>query len=288
MTVIPPHYLDAVAVLEAADLSTDPPTFMPVATATLLGYKVGKDGETPTDGELRVPMLVTNKHVVEGTDELWIRFNQGAGSQRFRFVVEEGETDFRLHPRFDVAVSGINGQMLTEAGAEFDAIPSRAFLDMAGMAEKEVSGGDSVFVLGFPMGIAGAEKKYAVVRGGVIARVDEHIVQETDSFLVDCQVFPGNSGGPVVLAPEAISVTGQPRGRVYLVGIVAGYVPWIDTAVSQQTGRPRATFEENSGLTNVVPLDAVNDLVVPMLEEKGYEVLLGPDPDEQNPGQLAM
>jgi len=46
-----------------------------------------------------------------------------------------------------------------------------------------------------------------------------------------------------------------------LIGIVKGYVPYLDIAVSKQTGKPRIIFEENSGLAAVHPIDYVDDAV---------------------------
>jgi hypothetical protein len=38
---------------------------------------------------------------------------------------------------------------------------------------------------------------------------------------------------------------------------VSSYIPYVDVAVSQQTKRPRITFEENSGLTQIFPVEAI-------------------------------
>jgi hypothetical protein len=180
---------------------------------------------------------------------------------------EDGSAAFSISQRFDVAACPINAEAMREAGADFSALPERAHLDLEGIESLGVVGGDDVFTLGFPMGIAGTEKKYAIVRGGVIARVDREIVDETGCFLIDCPVFPGNSGGPVVLKPEAVSLGKQPpRTKVHVIGIVSGYVPYTDTAISEQTQRPRVSFEENSGLAYVVPMDAVNELIRPIMD----------------------
>jgi hypothetical protein len=75
-------------------------------------------------------------------------------------------------------------------------------------------------------------------------------------------VFPGNSGGPVVLKPEIFSIQGTKASpKAFLVGVVASYQPYIDTAVSQQTQHPRITFEENSGLATVIPVDFINEML---------------------------
>ena len=49
--------------------------------------------------------------------------------------------------------------------------------------------------------------------------------------------------------------------QAYLLGIVKGYVPYIDVAFSAQTKHPRVTFEENSGLAEVIPADAIQETI---------------------------
>jgi hypothetical protein len=39
--------------------------------------------------------------------------------------------------------------------------------------------------------------------------------------------------------------------------MVVDYLSYTDVAVSQQTQRPRITFEENSGLASVLPTDYI-------------------------------
>ena len=118
--------------------------------------------------------------------------------------------------------------------------------------------GDDIYVLGFPMGLAGTSKKYAVVRAGVIARLDEEVLEEEKAFWIDAAVYPGNSGGPVVLRPVFGGIEGTKTiGAAYVMGIVSSYIPYRDVAVSVQSQRPRVIFEENSGLARVVPMNAV-------------------------------
>jgi hypothetical protein len=88
------------------------------------------------------------------------------------------------------------------------------------------------------------------------------LISKSDSFLIDSFVFPGNSGGPVVLKPEIISIAGTPsQSKSYLIGMVIGYQSYVDVAVSQQTQHQRITFEENSGLATVVPTDYIADAI---------------------------
>ena len=79
--------------------------------------------------------------------------------------------------------------------------------------------------------------------------------------MIDATVFPGNSDGPVLTRPEAVAITGTKTYRTSsLLGMVSGYVPYQDVAVSNQTKRPRVIFEENTGLALVVPADLVIEL----------------------------
>ena len=43
--------------------------------------------------------------------------------------------------------------------------------------------------------------------------------------------------------------------------MVKSYIPYQDTAVSQQTGRTRITFEENSGLAAVEGVQAIIETI---------------------------
>ena len=126
----------------------------------------------------------------------------------------------------------------------------------------QVSEGDGIFVLGFPLGESGEERNYAIVRQGIVARIQDWLKGTTRMFLVDASIFPGNSGGPVLLKPEIASVGGTTSNkRCALIGMVSSYLPYREVAVSQQTGLPRMIFEENSGLGTVVPHDVIHEVI---------------------------
>ncbi len=46
-----------------------------------------------------------------------------------------------------------------------------------------------------------------------------------------------------------------------LVGIVKNYIPYEDVAISKQTRETRVIFQENSGLSDMVPASAILDLL---------------------------
>ena len=46
-----------------------------------------------------------------------------------------------------------------------------------------------------------------------------------------------------------------------LIGMVSSYIPYEEVAISEQTGKRRMVFQENSGLAVVVPIDVIQETV---------------------------
>ncbi|HBC86428.1 MAG TPA: hypothetical protein DCZ94_05695 [Lentisphaeria bacterium] len=108
--------------------------------------------------------------------------------------------------------------------------------------------GANVYVIGFPLGLRSEIYSTPIVRQGIVSLVDP--------FLVDSFIFPGNSGGPVVyvpIIPLGKNIKTDVLQENKLIGLVTGYLPYQDVAISSQTKRPRIIFEENTGLCTVVP-----------------------------------
>jgi hypothetical protein len=100
------------------------------------------------------------------------------------------------------------------------------------------------------------------IRGGLVSRLNED-----GTFYMDGPAFPGNSGSPVFVRPTGTRFTrrgfalGSDPIAFRFVGVVGEYIPYIDVAVSPQTGRPRVSFEENTGLTRVWSADHLDRLI---------------------------
>ena len=264
MTLLPQFYLDSLVVLEVGPDRDG--NYRAVATGFVAGFKIGRQNQEGR--ELYGTFLVTNKHVVENGDDLTAKFNRGEASARVALPAkrESGDDFWTLHSRYDIAVARVNLDFLRQEGAEPTFVPDEQMLTSEEMQDKGVATGDDVFVLGFPLGMAGSRRNYGIARAGIIARFDEEILEDDRSFLIDSSVFPGNSGGPVVLRPSMTSIKGTPIvSEAFMIGVIASYVPYTDVAVSEQTHQPRIIFQENSGLAMVVPFEAVRELVDPIL-----------------------
>ncbi len=124
-----------------------------------------------------------------------------------------------------------------------------------------ISVGDEVFVLGFPLGIRGTTQNFAITRKGIIARLDDELLND-HYFLIDASAYPGNSGGPVVNVSESQSLQGTKAvNQTRLIGVVSAGIPYQDIAISQQTRRARIVFEEQTGLVKVVPVDSIVEAI---------------------------
>jgi len=125
------------------------------------------------------------------------------------------------------------------------------------LSTDQVRPGAPILIAGFPLGLRSEEHAVPILRGGIVARVGD------GSLIVDGFTFPGNSGGPVMYVPtlkvgKGLKVPFINRER--LLGLVTQQISYTEKAVSPQSGRARITFEDNSGLSIVVPASRILDL----------------------------
>lgn len=282
---IPPFYLDCVVAIgrdvpvmvDGKPVLENGATKMqwePMASGFLYGEPTGDktDKGQPT---YRV-FLVTNRHVFQSSPALSVRFNpkafKAAKEYSVSLINKDGKPIWATppDPLMDVAVVSVDMDFIRKEGmqAEFFTGDQNA-LDMAKSKELGVSEGDGVFVLGFPLQLVGGERNFVIVRQGILARISDALSASSKTFLVDTFIFPGNSGGPVILkgGTEAIAGT-KAIDRAYLIGVVSSFQTYQEVAVSQQTGRPRIMFEENAGLANVVPVDQIKAAIAEALKNE--------------------
>jgi len=227
------------------------------------GFLYGRFREQVGDRKTYNVYLVTNRHVLEGARIVWVRFNPQGDEPAREYHLDlfdpAGERMWFFHedPAVDLAVVSLNADVLRNDKLKFGIFQDDYHVATCEMArEIGISEGDGVFVLGFPIGIVGDHRNFVIARGGIIARIGDALCGRSKEILLDVTIFPGNSGGPVITKPEVVAITGTtPVSASYLIGVVQGYVPYQDIAISSQTNRPRIIFEENSGLTSVIPID---------------------------------
>jgi S1-C subfamily serine protease len=218
--------------------------------------------------------LVTNKHVIESQikdnkTQIRIKLNSKSDDPIKTYDVDLFDEEDRqiviYHPNKDVDLAIIPFDfynMVKEVGmhkVRFFSQPNACKKNQ--MKTLGISEGDSVFILGFPMANVHI-KSNVIVRSGIIARIRDIYNDNSESYLLDSFIFPGNSGGPVFLVPQSVSILGTtPIIQSQLIGVVKEYLAYEDIARSENTGEPRVIFTENSGLTLVHPIDYVDEII---------------------------
>ncbi|GEM_PF-2370265 len=200
--------------------------------------------------------MITAKHVVfdkkgQQHANLAYRLNRKEGASDL--ITEAAVNQHSPHGWFKSSMQDVACRLMIHKGRDSDIkfIRYSHFL-----TEPGIEPGAPLFIIGFPMGLRSEEYAMPILRSGMVARA------APDKILAEAFVFPGNSGGPVVYAPTDITMflSSMLHGQ-WLVGLVSNSVHYVDVAVSPQTGRPRITFEENSGLCSVVPASAILELL---------------------------
>lgn len=123
-------------------------------------------------------------------------------------------------------------------------IPIASFLD-----NDDLNVGAPLLVLGFTGGFSTTASDYPIARRRSVARVAK------GKTLIESTAYPGSSGGPVVYVPVlkfGESIDSKLVNEEKVVGVITEYIPYRETAISEQTGKPRIIFEENTGIANMV------------------------------------
>ena len=260
MALIPPFFLDCVVSIGAQ--TQNGPSWHGT------GFIVGRPSINDTGEKAYHTYLVTNKHVLNNKKNVLLRFNTIHGTNIIDYSVDLEPNAQKIwvghqSSNVDIAAFYINPAVLKNDSAVFSFFQiDEHVMDVSEMLSNGVSEGDSIFVLGFPLGIVSDQSKHVISRSGSIARIRDVLANQQSCYLIDANIFPGNSGGPVITRPEVSSIQGtQAISKAALIGIVKQYVPYKDIAISQQTGNARVIFEENSGLALVETTDNIKTTI---------------------------
>ncbi len=124
------------------------------------------------------------------------------------------------HPAMDVAVM--------EVTIPDNAEVSRLSLDLlasdASLKQYQVHPGDTLRCMGYPYRMEANEAGFPILRSGVIASFPLTPARTNRTFLMNYNVFEGDSGGPVYLAEDNRRLEGQkqPARARLIVGLVMG------------------------------------------------------------------
>lgn len=190
------------------------------------------------------PMLVTNKHVVDGAAVVGFTFHvttdgnktplPGAG----RLIsVRSSELPIARHPDPNVdlasiALAGIIGHAVQREGWQ----PYVKCLDSSHLPSAEMIGDfsalENVVMVGYPIGIVDAANNFPIVRRGITSTPYATNYQGKREFLADIPVYGGSSGSPIFVMNEGSwsTTNGLAMGtRFALIGVLyAGHTETVN------------------------------------------------------------
>jgi len=258
MAIIPKPFMDAVVSLGVRNSQQQ---ISWIGTGFFVGRKVGNNGNVR-------PYLITNKHVVERKDQLFFRMKEQSGSLKVvscPIENKDGSTSVLYHqnPNIDIAVIALDAKIINDNNLLFPSFDiDTAAMDSKELRENGVDEGTLIHMLGFPMRLVNVDSGLPICRLGCIARMSEAQIEENHNILVDIQNFPGNSGSPVVIRPEQISIEGtKALDRCVLAGIIHSYISYEKSFVNSQTGKKVEIRSENSGLALMHPVEYIREII---------------------------
>jgi len=252
----------------------------PGKTSAGTGFMMIKEIE-PGKGHI---FLVTNAHAIppEGsTRNISIRVMTKSGETvavKFLDIPVLGADgkylhNVRPHPKkgFDVVAMNITESVIKE-NIQAAWIPYDLLATKDKLKAERITVGDEIFLLGYPDAIFDPRNVHPILREGVIASVPTEdyafndvlrkkysLPDRIDGFLIDANVFPGSSGSLVILKQQPTTI--GPRGETvvsgakkipYVLGIVSGSIPIVDTALGSV---------QRMGLGVVYSYDAIRETI---------------------------
>jgi len=147
-------------------------------------------------------VLVTAAHVLEESTgpkaflTLRIKKSGKLVPYNFEITIRAGEKAlWSTHDSTDVAAIPLKFPQ----GVHILAIPLDLLATEQQLLQLGTGPGAEVLILGYPFGAASSKAGFPFLRSGRIASYPFLPTAEYPTFLVDFEIFPGNSGGPVVI-----------------------------------------------------------------------------------------
>lgn len=174
-----------------------------------------------TEGDLTVPVLITNKHVVNYNNHEMVKFflhlseKDGSTTQNYAITLQ---TEWIFHSEKDLCFTFINpifeevnkrtGKQVFYRANEESLIPNKVKL-------RELSALEEIVMIGYPIGLWDSKNNYPIFRKGYTASHPAYDFNTKGIGLADIAAFPGSSGSPIYILNE--NGYSDKKGNTYLM-----------------------------------------------------------------------
>jgi Trypsin-like peptidase domain len=187
------------------------------------------------DGEMNVPVLVTNKHVVRDQSTGYVNFTMKGSDglpkygHQHRVQIPDFAQQWIPHPDpgVDLCIFPIAPlvQQLTTIGKEpfFIGVSEKALPSEQEVADLMAI--EDVVMVGYPNGLWDSKNNFPIVRKGITATPPYVDYEGRSEFWIDAACFPGSSGSPVFICNQGMVILKSGTvmagaSRVYLLGVL--------------------------------------------------------------------
>ena len=207
-----------------------------------------------TNENNRVPVIVTNKHVIKDAITGVLTFSivdesrDIVESEKYTITITDFEKGWILHPNpnIDLCILPM-APLFMEAQKNNKRLACATLIKeniITETEEKELSKMEDITIVGYPDGIWDSYNNLPILRKGVTATPIQYNFENTPRFLIDAAIFGGSSGSPVFLFNQGTFTVGNALcagNRFKLLGIVyavaqhqvSGNLRFIDVPVTK-------------------------------------------------------
>lgn len=185
---------------------------------------------TSTSSGNYLPLIITNKHVVEGA--ITGRFvlnkrdetNKLIHGKHLTVEIDDFAKLWRHHPDEEVDLCAMSfGIVIKAAEIKGDHLFFRTLSKDNIITEEQASKlsyFERIFMIGYPIGLWDDVNNRPIFRSGMTATHIKLDYCGKKQFLIDVACFPGSSGSPVIIFDTANAIVGETQGSCRLAGVL--------------------------------------------------------------------